>query len=221
MRSGLGLTLKIGGCESVRDMLEARSVGVERLVAPMIESAYALRKYLQAVKKVFSDDHENLEIMCNIETCAAMDIIGEILSIPEIDRLDGIVIERIDLCNSAEIDEDSINTGKVSKMVQKGFSTAMNKGKSCTIGGGVSAETIDLLKTLQPRKMLRYETRKVTFNAEKALDTQSEKGILKALGFELLWLKNKLSYYKSINKADLSRISLIEHNYQTAIDAML
>ncbi|MFH1428285.1 MAG: aldolase, partial [Candidatus Margulisiibacteriota bacterium] len=36
MKAGVSLVLKIGGCESVRDMLEARVVGVDSLVAPMV-----------------------------------------------------------------------------------------------------------------------------------------------------------------------------------------
>ena len=37
--AGLGLTMKVGGCEALRDMYEARVIGVERVVGPMIESA--------------------------------------------------------------------------------------------------------------------------------------------------------------------------------------
>ena len=36
--AGLGLTMKVGGCEAVRDMYEARVIGVERIVGPMVES---------------------------------------------------------------------------------------------------------------------------------------------------------------------------------------
>src|SRR5688572_28346185 len=56
MKVGLGLTLKIGGCEALRDMYEARVIGVSRLVAPMIETPYALKKFLSAVSLAFPKD---------------------------------------------------------------------------------------------------------------------------------------------------------------------
>src|SRR3989338_6075428 len=54
-RAGLDLTIKIGGCEAIKDMYEARVIGVSRIVAPMVESAYALKKYLAATKLVWTE----------------------------------------------------------------------------------------------------------------------------------------------------------------------
>ena len=51
--AGLGLTMKVGGGEALRDMYEARVIGVERVVGPMIESSYALHKFLGAAKLAF------------------------------------------------------------------------------------------------------------------------------------------------------------------------
>ena len=49
-KAGLDLTIKIGGCEAIKDMYEARVIGVNKIVAPMVETAYALKKYLMATK---------------------------------------------------------------------------------------------------------------------------------------------------------------------------
>ena len=51
--AGLGLTMKVGGCEALRDMYEARVIGVERVVGPMVESAWALHKFLSAASLAF------------------------------------------------------------------------------------------------------------------------------------------------------------------------
>ena len=55
-KAGLDLTIKIGGCEALKDMFDARSIGVKRIVAPMIESAYALSKYLKSAHLAFPQD---------------------------------------------------------------------------------------------------------------------------------------------------------------------
>ena len=71
-RAGLGLTFKVGGCEALRDIYEARTIGVERIVAPMVESPFALQKFLKAVDLAFpADEQEDVQFAVNIETLAA------------------------------------------------------------------------------------------------------------------------------------------------------
>src|SRR5689334_5852268 len=53
MKAGLDLTIKVGGCEALKDMFEAASLGTKNLVAPMVESPFALRKFLEATKTAF------------------------------------------------------------------------------------------------------------------------------------------------------------------------
>jgi len=219
MKSGLGLTLKIGGCESMRDMLEARVVGVNYLVAPMVESAYALRKYLQAAGRVFSsEEREGTEILCNIETVAAINELDEIMKIPEIPMLNGIVIERVDLSFSLGLDDQSINSEKVNGSVLKIIEKVKTGNFSCTIGGGVSAQSLPFFKSAPKGYIDRYETRKVCFSCPSSINKNPAQGILKALGFEVLWLKNKINCYKERNIRDEERMALIEHNYLQASD---
>ena len=223
MVAGMGLTLKIGGCESIRDMLEARIVGVNYLVAPMVESAYALRKYLQAVNKVFPpEERESIEILCNIETGTACENLSEMFQVPEIDTLQGIVIERVDLCFSLGLDDQAINNKEVNRIVLDAITLAKKKNKKliCTIGGGVSAHSLPFFESLPKGYLDRYETRKVCFSWRNGRNSR-DKAILKALGFEVLWLRNKLTYYSGISSADTKRMNLIEQRYWKAIDALM
>jgi len=222
MKAGVGLTLKIGGCESIRDMLEARIVGVNYLVAPMVESAYALRKYLQAVNKIFPlEERDNIEILCNIETVAVINELDEIIKIPEISLLNGIVIERVDLSLSMGMDDKSINSEKVNGAVLEIIKKIKTKNFSCTIGGGVSAQSLPFFRSLPKGYIDRYETRKICFSYVNSINNDPIKGILKALGFEVLWLKNKINYYKAINMADQERMALIEHSYLLASNSLI
>ena len=222
MQADMELILKIGGCESVRDMLEAQIIGVDYLVAPMVESPYALQKYLQAVNTVFpSKEKEHVAFLCNIETITAMNTIDAMLSIPEINLLKGIVIERIDLCFSLGLPESAIDEDQIKQYVLSAMAKAKEKNLMCTIGGGVSANSLSFFKSLPQDYLDRYETRKVTFNGRYLLSSEPEKGILKALGFELMWLKNKINFYKGISAIDEQRISHIEKRYWKEIDALL
>ncbi len=51
--------MKIGGCEAIRDLLEAPADGVRYIVAPMVESGYALSKYIAAKNRVFPAEEED------------------------------------------------------------------------------------------------------------------------------------------------------------------
>lgn len=217
-KAGLDLTIKVGGCEAIKDMYDARSIGVKRIIGPMIETPYALKKFLGAAKMAFpNDEREDVDFFINVETIEGYKNFDKMLELPEIKELKGIVLGRVDMTGSLGMTREDINSDKIFKISKDLFVKAKNAGLECVIGGGVSAESLPFFRKLPEGTLDRYETRKLIFEAKKALENEPEKGILKAVGFELMWLKNKRDFYGSIYSEDKNRIEMLQKRYDKLI----
>ncbi len=221
LASDVPLTLKIGGCEAIRDMYDARSIGVEYLVAPMIESPFALSKYLRDVDQVFPEDEQNeIDFLVNIETLKAARCFPEMLKIPEIGILDGIVVGRVDMVGSMGLDRKSVNSERLFEITVELLKAAKAQGLSCVVGGAIAVDSLPFLRRIPEGMIDRYETRKICFSCPEALGEKAAEGIHKAVGFELLWLKNKRDYYKNISREDEKRIAMLEERHNKGIARM-
>lgn len=218
-KAGLDLTIKIGGCEALKDFFDARSIGVTHIVGPMIESAYALKKYLSSAKTAFQgEEFDSVKFLVNIETITACENIEDILNRYAIDGLAGIVLGRVDLTGSMGLTRENVNDDNIFDICNRVVTLARAKGLEIVVGGGVSKETIPFLRRFTTGSIARYETRKVIFGCPAALESGYDKGILKAVGFELMWLKNKRDFYGQIYKEDMTRIEMLEKRYKKLIE---
>lgn len=216
-RAGLEMTLKIGGCEAFTDMYEAANLGVKHLVAPMIETPYALRKYHGAITKAYGEeDRADMDFLFNLETITACQNFAEMLDLPEMQIMDGIVLGRVDLTGSIGKGRDQVNSDQLFEICLDMASKAKARGKTVVIGGSVSIRSMPFFKKFPAGHIDRFETRKIVFACPEAL-ANSEDSFLKALEFELLWLKNKKDYYGRISKEDETRLVMMEERYQDAV----
>lgn len=215
--AGLGLTLKIGGCEAVRDLYEARVLGVERVVAPMVESAYALKKFLGAAQMAFpQDEREDTKWAVNVETIDGVNAFDAMLELSDCCLLDGIVVGRTDMTGSLGMGKDDINDPRILDITKALFEKAKAAGLETAVGGGVSAESLPFFRQLDGI-IDRYETRKVIFGCPAALADGAQAGLLKAVGFEMMWLQNKRDFYGSISREDDTRLTVLETRYAKRI----
>ena len=209
--AGLDLTIKIGGGGALKEMYEAKTIGVTAIVAPMIESAYAMKKYIQATKLAFAEDERaETSFFINIETITGYNNFDEMLEREEAKDLTGIVFGRADMTGSMGLSKEFVNSDKILEMANNVASKTLKYGKKLIIGGGVSPESLPFFNQLPKDSLHKFETRKIIFDAQKALtDNKAEEGILKAVEFELMWLENKRDFYGMIHDEDIKRLIML------------
>ena len=219
-KAGLEMTIKIGGCEAIKDMYDARTIGVNTVVAPMIETAYAMKKYIKATKLVFpEEERESMDFMLNLETKTGMANVDEMLAAGEFREVAGIVLGRVDMTGSMGLTREDINSKPIFDIAYVLCEKMQAAGKKMVIGGGVSAGSLPFFRELPKGALTKFETRKIIFDAQSAIyDEKADKGILKAVGFELMWLKNKRGFYKMIYEEDSQRLGMLENRYKDLIE---
>ena len=200
-RTSMSLTIKIGGCEAIKDMQETKSIGIDTIVAPMIESPYAFKKFINAADKIFNC---TVKKYINIETINGFNYLDEILQSPQCADLNGIVFGRTDMCGSLNLSSNSVNSNEILEFAKKISEKTNFANKEFVIGGGICVNSIGFLNSLQ--YLSAFETRKIIFNSSVLKKNDAEKAIQKALEFELLWLKNKNAH----NTSDNNRIKILE-----------
>ena len=219
-KAGLDLFIKIGGCEAIKDMFDARTIGVKGIVGPMIETGYAMSKYVKATHFVFpEEERQEMEFLINVETKTGMEHLEEMMARPEFKEVSGIVLGRVDMTGSMGLTREDINSDTIFDIANLLCNKMQQAHKKMIIGGGVSAHSLPFFKRLPAGSLTRFETRKIIFDAQTALqDPNADKGILKAVGFELMWLKNKRDFYGMIFKEDAARIEMLEARYKKLIE---
>jgi hypothetical protein len=220
LKAGVGFTVKVGGCEAIKDMFDAASLGTDHVVGPMVETPYALRKYLGAVRTAFPvEQREDMHFLINLETFTACENFDAMLALKEAGELHGIVLGRVDLTGSMDLDRSAVNSERVLNICLRMAEKAKAAGKEVVVGGAVSVHSLPFFKAFPKGHLDRYETRKVVFSCPGALGND-EAAFLKAVEFELSWLKNKKEYYGLIHSEDDARLAMMEERYRSSIDAI-
>ena len=212
------VTLKIGGPEAVRDLKDSTIIGVKGIVAPMVESPFALQKFINSIRTyIDADVVDTLQINVNIETISAVNAIDGILATEQASLLYGVTVGRVDLVSSMDKDRSYVNSDEVYKCAKKVFTVAKEKGMKACLGGAITVDSLQFLKKLHSEGLLdKFETRYAIFDPSITLKNLS-KALAKGQMFEYEWLMSKSEYYAKFANQDMKRIRMIQDRINQSV----
>jgi len=215
-KADVGLALKVGGCEAIRDMLEAKQFGVRYIIAPMVETPYALSKYIAAKDKVYStEEQEDVCFLFNLETITTFENLKPMLTLASgKPGCDGVVFGRVDFSGSIGAGRQGIESERVTTHVESAAQACLEHGLQFVVGGAVSIDALANLQRFKAIHLDRFETRKVVFSGAALESPQLSQALRQAVHFELLWLVNKREYYGLMHREDQARIEMLESRWQ-------
>lgn len=156
------LYVKIGGPEARNDIRELVSRGVDGLIAPMVESEYALRKFIQALRDVLTDEQFNrLNRSINLETMLAVTQLPDILKSPAFREIHRVTAARSDLSESLNLDPDD---EKITATCRHIIDSVRTLGCLTSTGGNIHPGNIE--KILKEIGSDQVNTRNLLMNAK-------------------------------------------------------
>lgn len=210
-QAGLKFIIKIGGCEAVHDLDQCKLLDATGIMAPMIESPFAMKKYKSAAEKVYKDDLTSVEWIINAETKTCRANYDDILEAGK-GFLTGVTVGRSDLSASMGIDRKDIECDAVFEATYEMVTKSNQFGLITNFGGNIGVESIPFIQRMG-EAVNRFETRKIVITPDHDSE-KMKKAIQAALNFELAYLKFKSSYYDVMAKEDAARILRMEKQLQ-------
>lgn len=212
-KADLNFIIKIGGCEAIHDMNQAKILGATGIMAPMIETPFAMSKFVVASKRVYGDEIGDIEWIINAETKTCLANYSEILQAGH-GFLKAVTVGRSDLSASMGISRANIESRSVYDVTRKLLVLSRMAGCITNFGGNIGVESIPFIIDLSDIAD-RFETRKVVITMDNNAE-RLKKAIGKALDFEYQYLMNKKSYYTQLSREDEARISRMKYQIESS-----
>lgn len=202
---GVELSVKIGGCEAKRDIIDCIDLNCDTIVAPMVESEFSLKKFLKSLDIY----HYNKKKGFNLETIQAFENLDKLAN--NFDKLDFVTVGRVDFVGSLQKDRNYVDTDDMFEKVKKVFQVAREKGTMCYMGGAITINSKKFLEDLIKEDLIdKFETRYIIYDVHKLNISDLDKLLYWGNVFEVEWLKYIHSRYLSHANKDVERIKMIE-----------
>jgi hypothetical protein len=202
---GLELSVKIGGCEAKRDIVDCIDLNCEAIVAPMVESKFSLKKFFKSLESYNYDKKKGF----NLETIQAYRNLEELSEL--FNRLDFVTFGRVDFVGSLNKNRDFVDSEEVFQMVRNVFIKGREKNIMCYMGGAVSISSKEFIERLVKDNLIdKFETRYIIYDIHRLNMANFNELIYLGNVFEVEWLKFIKQRYSMYANKDIKRIEMIE-----------
>jgi len=208
-RADIRVAIKIGGCEALSDLFSTKLYGAHYVIAPMVETPYALTKFAESKNKSHGAEVTETEFLVNMETVTGLSNLAAMTPIAIAESI-GFVFGRVDFTLSRGMPRSAINHPSITDSVLEVAKVCASNNLSLVVGGSVTTESLPALQKFRSVRLDRFETRKVVFDAALVESPKFSAGIHAALDFETSWLINKRNYYAQIASEDAKRIEMMQ-----------
>ena len=213
---GIKLAIKIGGCEAKRDIADCLNISCDSIIAPMIESAFALNKFSESLKQYNYTGERGF----NLETISAYNKLEEISK--EFSCIDYVTVGRGDFASSLNNNRADVNNENMYEMTVNIFKKTKEYGKKCYLGGSMTIASKDFIHKLVNLDLLdKFETRYIIFDIEQTKFEDLENMFYLADLFEVKWLQFISDSYKKLYNKDINRIKKIEERLKIYNDELM
>lgn len=202
----LPVIIKIGGPEARTDIRFCKTNQIDGISAPMIESEYALKNFINTLKNLIPQaSYEKIFKSINLETITGYRNILEIADSKYFNELDNVTAARSDLSASMDLDPDSQEVMRVTAQIIK---VAKERGKKTSVGGTIT--TNNFFQIAEQAKPDQINSRHIMVDVAKVLESNLKDIAEIMLEFEmklyeiLALLKPEKSFYYQ-NRIELNK----------------
>ena len=182
----------------------------------MVESPYALRKFLQTIS-----NKNKQKLYVNLESIQAFNNISKILKQRNLKRLTGVVIGRSDLAGSLNLEKKEVDSKRIFNLVHTVLKKIKKKNLIIKMGGSLTANSKDFIYKLYKKKILdKVETRNIEIKLNNYVLNNFEDIINSVFMFELEWLKFKQKNQKKkkikLKNDNSERIKILKKRFKSS-----
>jgi hypothetical protein len=201
---GLELSVKIGGCEAKRDIVDVTNVCADYVVAPMVESGFSLKKFIDSLDQYKFGKKKGI----NVETTMSVANIDEMSA--HFNKIDFVTFGRVDFVGSINQVRDVVDSDQVFDVVRSVFKKARSSNIECYMGGSISIKSKSFIARLMDENLLdKFETRYVMYDTKKINMELYDELIRKANAFEIEWINYISGRYADLKNKDARRVNML------------